>query len=318
MTTPLIQPLSQYLNQVVMGQEHVINSLLVALLANGHVLLEGLPGTAKTRSVKTLAKALQLTMGRVQFTPDLLPSDVTGYESLGTDGQLQFNRGPVFNEILLADEINRAPPKVQSALLEAMEERQITTGNHSHKLTDIFMVLATQNPIEQEGTYPLPEAQMDRFLLKVDIDYPNAEAELDILRLVHGEEQQAVDIPNIDGTKLITELREKVGAMGIAETLEKYIVALIMASREPAAFKDSPLQHWLALGASPRASIGLHKAARAQAVINDHEYVTPDDIRQVLPLVLGHRLKLSYQALAENISPSQVVAEIIQCVALPQ
>ncbi|MCL1058916.1 MoxR family ATPase [Shewanella gelidimarina] len=303
------------LEKQVLGQAHVVRGLILALLADGHVLLEGLPGTAKTRSVKTLSNLLHLTQGRVQFTPDLLPSDVIGYEALSSsdNNKINFNPGPIFNHILLADEINRAPPKVQSALLEAMEERQVTIGNTSHPMESIFLVLATQNPIEQEGTYPLPEAQMDRFLFKLVIDYPEDETELAIIRLTRSQEART-DSPliKIDNAEaLITQARSLVHDVFMSESIEKYIVALVMGTRKPERYPESALQKYIKIGASPRASIALDKASRAHAVLEGRDYVDPDDVRAVVLAVLSHRVMLSYAALADGKSAQDVVKELV-------
>ncbi|BFM14020.1 MoxR family ATPase [Maricurvus nonylphenolicus] len=312
--------LKQQMERAVVGQAHVVERLLIALLCNGNVLLEGLPGTAKTRSIKSLAKALDAGLGRIQFTPDLLPSDVTGTEVYHSDGdsggeKLTFQPGPIFNNLVLADEINRAPAKVQSALLEAMEERQITVAGKTYALPELFMVLATQNPIEQEGTYPLPEAQMDRFLMKVTIDYPGDDAELDIIRLVRGEEVQEkaseVEIPQ----QAIFEAREQIHNLQIAEPMERYIVALVMATRDPARYSEQ-LASWISVGSSPRASIALDKCARAHAWMQGRDYVSPEDVQAVAPDVLGHRLIVSYTAQAEGVSAPDIVREILQNVAV--
>ncbi len=299
----------------VLGQEHVVKGLVLALLADGHVLLEGLPGTAKTRSVKTLADLLNLSQGRVQFTPDLLPSDVIGYEALASseNNRIDFKPGPIFNHVLLADEINRAPPKVQSALLEAMEERQVTIGNTSHPMQAVFLVLATQNPVEQEGTYPLPEAQMDRFLFKVVIDYPDDETELAIIRLTRGQEaQNETESLNIDNAEeLIMQGRQLVHQVFMSESIERYIVALVMGTRRPERYPDSELHKYIKIGASPRASIALDKASRAHAVLAGRDYVDPDDVRAVVLAVLSHRLMLSYAAVADGMSAQDVVKELV-------
>lgn len=310
--------LNQGLQSQVLGQSDIVEGLLVALLADGHVLLEGLPGTAKTRSVKVLSELLNLSQGRVQFTPDLLPSDVIGYESLVTSAEqeIRFNPGPIFNSVLLADEINRAPPKVQSALLEAMEERQVTVGNNSHKMQPVFMVLATQNPIEQEGTYPLPEAQMDRFIFKLIIDYPNESTELEIIRLVRSQnKQKAQKLTPIENAEvLIREARKLVDEVYISENIEKYIVSLIMATRDPKRTGDDQLSALIKVGASPRASIALDKAARAHAVLQGRDFVDPDDVRAVAVSVLNHRITLSYDAVAKGKSASEVVIDLIKAV----
>ncbi|MCV6628091.1 MAG: AAA family ATPase [Cellvibrionaceae bacterium] len=303
-----------------LGQETLLDNLLIALLCNGHVLLEGYPGTAKTRAVKLLGQCLGATMGRIQFTPDLLPADVTGAEVFHHEGEqpsLSFQPGPIFNNLILADEINRAPAKVQSALLEAMQERQVTVAGQSYPLAEVFLVLATQNPIEQEGTYPLPEAQMDRFLLKTQLDYPDDEAELDIIRLVRQEErQEPLNEPLLSQTQIM-EARAEVGDIRVPEALERYMVALVMASRRPERYPDSPLPAWLNLGASPRASIALDKAARAMAWLDGRDVVLPEDVQAVFPNVIAHRIYLSYQAQAEAVDAIAVAEEILRQVALP-
>lgn len=315
-----LSSLNEQLQAQVLGQSDIVKGLLVALLADGHVLLEGLPGTAKTRSVKALSELLNLSQGRVQFTPDLLPSDVIGYESLASDGdtQINFNPGPVFNHILLADEINRAPPKVQSALLEAMEERQVTVGNTSHPMQNIFMVMATQNPIEQEGTYPLPEAQMDRFIFKLIIDYPEQATELEIIRLVRSQNKsKSMQITAIkDAEQLIYQARDLVDEVYISENIEKYIVSIVMATRKPGQYSETKLSDYIRVGASPRASIALDKASRAHAVLAGRDFVDPDDVRAVVVSVLNHRITLSYQAISEGKTASQVVTELVKAVAV--
>ncbi len=315
-----VKRLQQAMEAAVIGQSDVVESILISLLCNGNLLLEGLPGTAKTRSIKTLGKVLSAKLGRIQFTPDLLPSDVTGtevYHSTGEGEQLTFQPGPIFANLVLADEINRAPAKVQAALLEAMEERQVTVAGKTYPLPDLFMVLATQNPIEQEGTYPLPEAQMDRFLMKITIDYPDDEAELGIIRLVRGEEapNQKTDLTPVD-QQYIFAAREEILQLTIAENIERYIVSLVMATRDPARYTDSPLQQWITIGSSPRASIALDKAARAHAWLKGKDFVDPDDVRAVAHAILGHRMILSYDALADNITPADVVNELLQQVAI--
>ncbi len=308
----------QQMGRSVIGQQEVVRTLTLALLCNGNVLLEGLPGTAKTRSIKTLSRVLQADLGRIQFTPDLLPSDVTGnevYQDKQGVAELIFQRGPIFNELVLADEINRAPAKVQAALLEAMEERQVTVAGKTYKLPALFMVLATQNPIEQEGTYPLPEAQMDRFLMKISVDYPDGDAEKAIVRLLQAEEatqQQALETISQDN---IFAAREAIGAMQLSEPVEQYIVDLVMATRLPEKF-GAKLADWIDTGSSPRASIALHRCSRASAWLEGRDYVTPDDVRSVLHAVMRHRLILSYDALADHVSPDQVIDEVIAQVAV--
>ncbi|MUK69166.1 AAA family ATPase [Aliivibrio fischeri] len=319
-----ITELFDHVNRSVIGQPHVVKSLIIGLLTNGHVLLEGLPGTAKTRSIKTLAEALDVSFGRIQFTPDLLPSDVTGtevYQEINGKPQLHFQAGPIFNSIVLADEINRAPAKVQAALLEAMAEGTITVSDNTHNLPELFMVLATQNPVEQEGTYPLPEAQMDRFMMKVNVDYPDDTAEKEIIRLVRNEEQQTNDNKpskknvHIDPNAILTG-RKELTAVHVSDIAENYIVALVMATRHPERYPHTQLEKWIEVGASPRASIALDKCARAHAWLENRMHVLPDDIRAVAHSVLGHRISLSYDALADGISSKDVVQVLLNNVAI--
>ncbi|MGR1182199.1 AAA family ATPase [Aeromonas veronii] len=322
---PLQQQIPQLIEQVghsVVGQSHVIRALVIGLLTNSHVLLEGLPGTAKTRSVKALAEALNTSFGRIQFTPDLLPSDVTGtemYQERDGAHQLRFQPGPIFNSIVLADEVNRAPAKVQAALLEAMAEGTVTVGDKSHRLPELFMVLATQNPIEQEGTYPLPEAQMDRFALKVSVAYPDDEAELAIIRLMRAEErgtrQQNEGVSPLS-PELILQARSELSAMTVSPLVEHYIIALVMATRHPDRYPATGLPQWIAVGASPRASIALDKCARAYAWLQGRNHVLPDDVRAMVPSVLGHRFTLSYDALADGVDHQQVVMTLLDHVVI--
>ncbi|HHQ4676400.1 TPA: AAA family ATPase [Aeromonas veronii] len=322
---PLQQQISQLIEQVghsVVGQSHVIRALVIGLLTNSNVLLEGLPGTAKTRSVKVLAEALNTSFGRIQFTPDLLPSDVTGtemYQERDGAHQLRFQPGPIFNSIVLADEVNRAPAKVQAALLEAMAEGTVTVGDKSHRLPELFMVLATQNPIEQEGTYPLPEAQMDRFALKVSVAYPDDEAELAIIRLVRAEErgsrQQNEGFSPLS-PELILQARSELSAMTVSPLVEHYIITLVMATRHPDRYPATGLPQWIAVGASPRASIALDKCARAYAWLQGRNNVLPDDVRAMVPSVLGHRFTLSYDALADGVDHQQVVMTLLDHVVI--
>jgi MoxR-like ATPase len=304
----------------------MVERLLIGLLANGNLLIEGLPGLAKTRAVKALAKNLDADFSRVQFTPDLLPSDVTGtevYHSAGGTGEFRFEPGPVFTNILLADEINRAPAKVQSSLLEAMEERQITVAKTTHQLPPLFMVMATQNPIEQEGTYPLPEAQMDRFLMHVRVDYPEESEEADIVRLVRSEES-AEGPEDPEGSpppeepipqSAVFDARADLRQIHVSEAIEKYIVALITATRYPERYSEE-LRSWIDIGASPRGSIGLDKCARVHAWLHGQDHVTPDNVRSVVNDVLRHRVKLSYEANAARITPDTVIDEIVKVVAV--
>ncbi|GEM79027.1 AAA family ATPase [Vibrio superstes] len=308
-----IQMLIEQLNKVVIGQEHVVKAMIIALLTDGHVLLEGLPGTAKTRAVKSLANALGLAFSRIQFTPDMLPSDITGSQNFDKhSGDLVFQTGPIFNCMVLADEINRAPAKVQAALLEAMAEGTVSAGGESMLLPEPFMVLATQNPVEQEGTYPLPEAQLDRFLMKVNVDYPDIEAEKAIIRLVREEaigtalDEQASGSPLSLDASMISEAKTLVRQIHVSEAVEQYIADLVTATRY-----GSSCSAWIAVGASPRASIALDKCARANAWLEGRDYVTPDDVRLVALPVLGHRIMLSYDAISEEISQHDVVTRLL-------
>ena len=318
-----ILELQNSVNQAVLGQEAVVRQILLALLANGHVLLESLPGLAKTRTVRALATHLHAQMSRIQFTPDLLPSDITGTEVLHSEGGnhlIQFQPGPLFGNVILADEINRAPAKVQAALLEAMEERQITVAGKSHLLPELFMVLATQNPIEQEGTYPLPEAQMDRFMMKILMDYPQPAQEAEVLRLLRGEESAkancSVSTPGLVLEKdVLFAARHELSAIHVSASIDSYIIDLINATRHPAAY-DVNLARWIRIGASPRGAISLDRAARANAWLESREFVTPDDIRQILHPVLRHRLQLSYDAVADGISADQVLDRLLDKVAI--
>ncbi|MGE9270283.1 MAG: AAA family ATPase [Verrucomicrobiales bacterium] len=306
------------LNQAVIGQETVVERMIVALLTNGHVLLEGLPGTAKTRSIKTLSKLMESQFGRVQFTPDLLPSDVTGSEIYREQtGAFEFQQGPLFGNLILADEINRAPAKVQAALLEAMEERQVTVAGKTHPLPDLFMVMATQNPIEQEGTYPLPEAQMDRFLLYIHVDYPEGESEMKILELVRGENAQKGDGAPVEPVSQATifAAREEVHGVKVSREAAQYVVDLVMATRRPAEI-DKELAAWITVGASPRATIALDAASRARAWLKGRDYVTPEDIQAMAPACLAHRIHPSYEAEALGKSRDDLVAAVVERVAV--
>jgi MoxR-like ATPase len=312
-----ILEVQQRLGEAIIGQQTVIERLVIALLANGNVLMEGLPGTAKTRSIKTLSKLIESQFSRVQFTPDLLPSDVTGSEIYREhDGTFEFQPGPLFGNLVLADEINRAPAKVQAALLEAMEERQVTVAGKTHKLPELFLVLATQNPIEQEGTYPLPEAQMDRFLVYVKVPYPPAENELAILRLVRSETVggNGEASPRIPQEEIFTA-RKEVGQIHIAEAVEQYIVDLVIATREPQRYGDE-LAKWIKVGASPRATIALDAASRARAWLHGKDFVSPEDVQAVAPACLAHRVHLSYEAEALGKSRENVVDAVLERVAV--
>ncbi|BDL37514.1 AAA family ATPase [Methylorubrum sp. GM97] len=307
-------------NQDIIGQERVVERLVIALLANGNVLLEGLPGLAKTRAIKSLSRNLESAFSRIQFTPDLLPSDVTGgevYRSDGTGGTFEFRKGPVFGNLVLADEINRAPAKVQSALLEAMEERQVTVSGKRYPLPDLFMVLATQNPIEQEGTYPLPEAQMDRFLMHVTIGYPSDADEVRVLRLVRAETAgTATTPPPKIPQAAVFAARRQIEAVTTVEAVETYMVALIAATRRPAEYGDR-LRRWIALGASPRGSLALDRSARVVAWLRGRDYVTPEDVQAVAHDCLRHRISPSYEAGADGLKVDDIVDEIVAQVAVP-
>jgi MoxR-like ATPase len=312
-TRDSILQISHAMNAAVLGQQTVVERLMIALLANGNVLMEGLPGTAKTRSIKTLSGLIDSQFRRVQFTPDLLPSDVTGSEIYREqNGSFDFQPGPIFGNLVLADEINRAPAKVQAALLEAMEERQVTVAGKTHPLPDLFLVLATQNPIEQEGTYPLPEAQMDRFLLYVNVPYPSAENEAQILRLVRGERTggETKSSPRIS-QDIIFAARREVNSIHVSPSAERYMVDLVIGTREPQRYGGN-MERWIRLGASPRGTLALDAAARAQAWLSGQDYVSPENIRAVAPACLAHRVHLTYEAEAAGKTRSEVIEELLK------
>lgn len=302
----------------IIGQEDVIDKILIGLLVDGNVLLEGLPGLAKTRAVKSLARHLDAKLSRIQFTPDLLPSDVTGTEIYQPDAaeKFMFQPGPIFSNLVLADEINRAPAKVQSALLEAMEERQVSVAGKTHKMEPLFMVLATQNPIEQEGTYPLPEAQLDRFLIKVMITYPDPESEWKIVSLVREEAKQAPAPAEPVPQQAIFDARKEINAVKVSEPVGNYITAIINGTRYPAQHSKE-LAEWLYYGASPRASINLDRSARAVAWLDGRDYVTPDDVRFMVHDVLRHRLVLSYEATVARRQADDVIDALLKVIAVP-
>jgi MoxR-like ATPase len=311
-----IQQIMVETGRVIVGQERLMNRLLIALLSNGHILIEGVPGLAKTLAVRTLAATIDASFQRIQFTPDLLPADLIGTQIYNPrTGDFTPRTGPIFNNIILADEINRAPAKVQSALLEAMEERQVTLGDQTHKLQDPFMVLATQNPIEQEGTYPLPEAQLDRFMLKVIVSYPTREDERLIIDRMSGE---TPDPPNaVVNPDLIREARQVVNTIYVDEKIKDYVLNIIFATRDPAASGMNDLRPLIEFGASPRATIFLMKAARAMAFLRGRGYVTPDDVKQVAPDVLRHRVIVTFEAEAEDVTPAQVIQKILSRIEVP-
>jgi MoxR-like ATPase len=309
--------LKEHLSSQIIGQHALVENLLIALLADGHLIVEGPPGLAKTRAVNALAQGIEADFHRVQFTPDLLPADLTGTDIYRPeDGTFVFQPGPLFRNLVLADEINRAPAKVQSALLEAMAEGQITVGRNTYPLPELFLVMATQNPIEQEGTYPLPEAQLDRFLMHVEINYPDAASELEILKLNRGEalkvEKKAIkQMTQAD----IFAARKETMQIHMAPAVENYIVDLIMATRHPEKYDDK-LKQWLAYGASPRATIALDRCARARAWLNNRDFVSPEDVQAVFHNVLRHRIIMTYQAEAEGISSNQLLDHLLSLVAV--
>ncbi len=312
-----LKPLKDWLESQIIGQHHLIDRLLIALLADGHLLVEGAPGLAKTKAIKHLSEGIDADFQRIQFTPDLLPTDITGTDIYNPqEHAFSFQPGPLFHHLILADEINRAPAKVQSALLEAMAERQISVGNHTYPLPDVFLVMATQNPIEQEGTYPLPEAQLDRFLMHVNIQYPNAQAETEILKLARTE---AGDQTSQPPTKLsidtLLQARKEVLNIHTADTIDQYIVQLTIATRQPESI-DNDLARWIDFGVSPRATIALDRCAKAHAWLNERDFVTPDDIHAVIYDVFRHRILLSFEAEAQGINADHVITHLLQKVAI--
>lgn len=318
-----IKQLENLVRQQIIGQDKLINRLLIALLADGHLLVEGAPGLAKTRAVKVLGESIDGSFHRVQFTPDLLPADLTGTEIYRPqEGKFEFQQGPLFHNLVLADEINRAPAKVQSALLEAMAERQITVGKQTYDLPQLFLVMATQNPIEQEGTYPLPEAQLDRFLMHVSVEYPSGEDELAILRLARQEASDELSlVQNKDQQETISqqdifEARREVLAIHMADNIEEYLLQIVLATRQPEKYGDD-LERWVQWGGSPRATISLDRCARAHAWLAGRDYVGPEDVQAVAPDVLRHRIILDYEAEAEGMNAEKVIGELIARIAVP-
>ncbi|MBK9122880.1 MAG: MoxR family ATPase [Chloroflexi bacterium] len=312
-----IQEVEAAVHSVIVGQEKLVNRLLIGLLCSGHVLIEGVPGLAKTLTVRALASALHVSFQRVQFTPDLLPSDIIGTQIFNPrTGEFTARRGPVFANLLLADEINRAPAKVQSALLEAMEERQVTLGEATELLPSPFMVLATQNPIEQEGTYPLPEAQLDRFLLKVVIGYPTRAQEREVMERMGGE-APPLPAPVMEARDLTAAQHAVHNEIFVDDRLKEYVLSLVEATRNPDQYGLKPLAALIALGASPRASLGLLRAGKAHAYLRGSGHVTPDDIRKVAPDVLRHRISLSFEAEAEGVTSDSIIEQLIARVAVP-
>ncbi|MCP5467581.1 MAG: MoxR family ATPase [Sinobacteraceae bacterium] len=320
-TRESISRLRDFVSQRIIGQEHLVERLLVALLADGHLLVEGAPGLAKTRAIKVLSEGIEGEFHRIQFTPDLLPADLTGTEVYRPqDGSFTFQQGPLFHNLVLADEVNRAPAKVQSALLEAMAERQITIGRVSYPLPTLFMVMATQNPLEQEGTYPLPEAQLDRFLLHINIGYPDHASERRILHLARSEaaaaeQAQRTPSPVLDQACIFAARREVLDIY-MSEDVENYLMEIVFATRTPSAYGDD-LDSWLAYGASPRGTLALDRAARAHAWLRGEDFVSPADIQDVAHDALRHRLILNYEAAADGITPDRFVDELIGRIAVP-
>ena len=311
-----VNTITQGMNQTIVGQKHLIDSLLIALLANGHVLLEGVPGLAKTLAIKTLSQLIDAKYSRIQFTPDLLPADVIGTMVYSIQKEkFEVKRGPVFANFVLADEINRAPAKVQSALLEAMQERQVTIGDSTFQLDEPFLVMATQNPIEQEGTYPLPEAQVDRFLMKVVIGYPNRQEEKEIIRMNIGSEQPRVT-PLVTPADIV-DVRDVVKKIYIDEKIERYIVDIVFATRFPEDYGLNELKSIISFGSSPRASISMALAARSYAFLRGRGYVIPEDVRAVCHDVMRHRMGLSYEAEANNIGADEIISNILDKIAVP-
>jgi len=315
------QKLETHASGLIIGQAHLINRMLIALLCDGHLLVEGAPGLAKTRAIKVLSESIEGDFHRLQFTPDLLPADLTGTDIYRPqEGTFEFRKGPLFHNLILADEINRAPAKVQSALLEAMEERQISVGDKSYLLEDLFMVMATQNPIEQEGTYPLPEAQLDRFLLHVEVGYPTIEDERRILILNRNEAKQAerdmFQPPELLAMSSIMEARQDILNLHLAPELEEYIVNVVVATRNPGTV-NADLDGQVLYGASPRASMGIDRAARAHAWLSGRDFVGPEDIQAVAPDVLRHRLVLSFEAEADGVNSNSIIAGVLDGVGVP-
>ena len=317
-----IKLLQQKMNASIIGQENIVERLIIGLLSNGNLLVEGLPGLAKTRAVRGMADAIESKFSRIQFTPDLLPSDVTGSENMYEENgeyKFRFEEGPIFGNIILADEINRAPAKVQAAMLEAMEERQVTVAGKTHKMPKLFIVMATQNPVEQEGTYPLPEAQKDRFLMHVNINYPDKASEIEVIRLVRGEKSGKKSDENDDtliSQEMIFAARDEIAKVKSTEIVEQYIVDLIFATRYPEQY-DEKLASYIDIGVSPRASLGLDQCSRVYAWLQGRDHTTPEDVRAVLHDVFRHRITSSYEAQAERVSNDEIIDSILGLVVLP-
>jgi MoxR-like ATPase len=302
--------------KVVVGQEYMVNRLMIGLFTNGHILLEGVPGLAKTLTVSTLAQVLHLEFQRIQFTPDLLPADLVGTMIYNQkEGRFEVKKGPIFANIILADEINRSPAKVQSALLEAMQEKQVTIGENTFKLDKPFLVMATQNPVDQEGTYPLPEAQVDRFMMKVFVDYPTKEQEIEIMRRISNM-QFDYNVGTVLTKEDIFGIRDQINKVKISESLERYIIELVYATRKPLDYKLTEQAQYIQFGASPRASINLNLASKAMAYIDGRDYVLPEDIKEIAPDVMNHRIILNYEAEADNVRTGDVVKAILNKVPI--
>jgi len=316
-----IQQLQKKMNASIIGQENIVERLIIGLLANGNLLVEGLPGLAKTRAVRGMADAIESEFSRIQFTPDLLPSDVTGSENMYEENgeyKFRFEKGPIFGNIILADEINRAPAKVQAAMLEAMEERQVTVAGTTHKMPKLFIVMATQNPVEQEGTYPLPEAQKDRFLMHVNITYPDKASEIEVIRLVRGEKSGSTEEESDEliAQEMIFAARDEIANVKSTEIVEQYIVDLVFATRYPKEY-DEKLASYIDVGVSPRASLGLDQCSRVYAWLQGRDYTTPEDVRAVVHDVFRHRITASYEAQAERVSNDDIIDTVLGLVALP-
>ena len=315
-----IVELQKRMNASIIGQENIVERLIIGLLANGNLLVEGLPGLAKTRAVRAMAESIESEFSRIQFTPDLLPSDVTGSENMYEENgeyKFRFEEGPIFGNIILADEINRAPAKVQAAMLEAMEERQVTVAGKTHKLPELFIVMATQNPIEQEGTYPLPEAQKDRFLMHVNITYPDEASEIEVIKLVRSERSGTKE-KNLEeiSQEMIFDARKEIALVQSSETIEQYIVDLVFATRYPEEY-DETLASYIDIGVSPRASLGLDQCSRVYAWMQGRDFTTPEDVRAVVHDIFRHRITPSYEAQSERVSNDDIIDTILGLVALP-
>lgn len=307
-----INQVASEVSKIVVGQEYMVNRLLVGLFTNGHILLEGVPGIAKTLTVNTLANVLHLDFQRIQFTPDLLPADLIGTMIYNQKkAEFEVKKGPIFSNVILADEVNRAPAKVQSALLEAMQEKTVTIGETSYKLDRPFLVLATQNPVDQEGTYSLPEAQIDRFMLKVKVDYPTKEEELEVMRRMSNMKFQP-ELETLLSKEDIFSIRDEVNQVTISDSLEKYIIELVFATRNPKEYGLTEEAYYMQFGASPRASINLNLAAKAIAFFNERDYVLPEDIKEIATDVLNHRILLNYEAEADGITTEQIIEKLLK------